>query len=78
MKQLGFGFGQLLSAPPKWAIALGAILYIVLYVWENIVQGSPTMPDIKKLQTINILSNVQVGVLALLSLTGVKPQKNEE
>lgn len=77
MKEIGFGFGQILSAPPKWLVLLVAVVYIFLYVGQQIVSGDPVMGDVKKLQIINYLSNVQMGILAIAAMFGVKPKKDE-
>lgn len=77
MKEIGFGFGQILSTPPKWLVLLVAVLYIFLFVAQQIISGDPVIVDVKKLQIINYLSNAQMGILAIAALFGVKPKKDE-
>lgn len=78
MKEIGFGFGQIMSAPPKWLVLLVAIVYVTLFVTQQIVSGDPLMVDVKKLQVINYLSNAQMGILAIAAMFGVKPKKEQE
>jgi len=77
MKEIGFGFGQILSTPPKWLVLLVAILYIFLFLGQQIISGDPIMVDVKKLQYINYLSNAQIGILAIAAMFGIKPKKEE-
>lgn len=78
MKEIGFGFGQIMSAPPKWLVLLVAIVYVTLFVTQQIVSGDPLIVDVKKLQVINYLSNAQMGILAIAAMFGVKPKKEQE
>lgn len=78
MKEIGFGFGQILSTPPKWLVLTVAIIYVVLFVAQQIISGDPLMVDVKKLQVINYLSNAQMGILAIAAMFGVKPKKEQE
>ena len=78
MKNVGFGFGQILSTPPKWLVIVIAVAYIDMFAAQQIITGDPLMADIKKLQYINYLSNSQAALLALAALVGVKPKKEDD
>ncbi len=78
MKEVGFGFGQILSTPPKWLVIVIAVAYIGMFAAQQIITGDPLMADIKKLQYINYLSNSQAALLALAALVGVKPKKEDD
>jgi hypothetical protein len=78
MKQLGFGFGQLLKTPPVWLVAVIAVMYIVMFITQQIIIGDPTILDAVKVKYLNYLTNAMSGLLMLGALVGVKPSKDKE
>lgn len=77
MKQLGFGFGQIFTAPPKWAIAVIILLLIVSTVAQFTVAGDPAIKPETQVRILLYLKSFEMLLLGIGSLMGVKPQKEE-
>lgn len=78
MKEVGFGFGQILTTPPKWLVAVIAILYIAMFIAQQTIIGDPQILDAVKVRYLNYLTNAMSGLLMLGALVGVKPKKQED
>ena len=77
MKEIQFGFGQIFSAPPKWAIALIIILLVLSSVLQFTVAGDPAIKAEIQVRILLYLKSFEMLLLAIGSLMGVKPKKEE-
>ena len=78
MKQLGFGFGQIFTAPPKWAVVVIVILLIVSTIAQFTVAGDPAIKAEIQVRILLYLKSFEMLLLSIGSLMGVKPKKEEQ
>ena len=78
MNKLGFGFGQILSAPPKWVVAVIAILIILSSIAQFLIAGDPVIKAESQVRILLYLKGFEMFLLAVGALCGVKPTKDEE
>lgn len=77
MKNASFGFGQIFNSPPKWVVALLAILLLASQVAKFIVAGDMAIVATTQVRILLYLSGLDMFLLGVSALFGVKPKEEE-
>lgn len=76
MEKTQFGMGQVFNNPPKWVVAVVAVLIIISQVAKFVIAGDTAIQAETQVRILLYLSGFDMLILGIASMFGIKPNQN--